>query len=267
MLLNGALFSVPFTILYYATRRYLLVFFSGKSDIYLFNFQFSLIPKINSEQGCGNWRMWTGLRQTSFLPCWDPKEVRAWFQDFLLSFILPPWGFGWVGMSIWENFLVSLYDVPLILHFQFSFNCWKIDILRSNLNWHMQWSYLCFSTCEQQLKISVTFLSETKRGTVVEKCSVVNLFIHWTIQCLILSLFDRFCGGVAHSFTGSAEDRDKLLSFNNLFIGIFILPICQVFHIPWLVVSELVCHTELQLCYFTFLYLSLCSYRCKWLLS
>lgn len=182
MLLNGALFSVPFTILYYATRRYLLVFFSGKSDIYLFNFQFSLIPKINSEQGCGNWRMWTGLRQTSFLPCWDPKEVRAWFQDFLLSFILPPWGFGWVGMSIWENFLFSLYDVPLILHFQFSFNCWKIDILRSNLNWHMQWSYLCFSTCEQQLKISVTFLSETKRGTVVEKCSVVNLFIHWTIS-------------------------------------------------------------------------------------
>ncbi|KAI5679654.1 hypothetical protein M9H77_00881 [Catharanthus roseus] len=31
---------------------------------------------------------------------------------------------------------------------------------------------------------------------------------------------ERFCGGVAHSFTGSAEDRDKLLSFNNLFIGV-----------------------------------------------
>lgn len=29
----------------------------------------------------------------------------------------------------------------------------------------------------------------------------------------------RFCSGVAHSFTGSAEDRDRLLSFNNLFIG------------------------------------------------
>ncbi|CAI9779799.1 unnamed protein product [Fraxinus pennsylvanica] len=30
----------------------------------------------------------------------------------------------------------------------------------------------------------------------------------------------RFCSGVAHSFTGSAEDRDRLLSFNNLFIGV-----------------------------------------------
>ncbi|RVW73017.1 putative deoxyribonuclease TATDN1 [Vitis vinifera] len=31
---------------------------------------------------------------------------------------------------------------------------------------------------------------------------------------------DRFGGGVAHSFTGSAEDCNKLLSFNNLFIGV-----------------------------------------------
>ncbi|KAL1822563.1 hypothetical protein DCAR_0310382 [Daucus carota subsp. sativus] len=31
---------------------------------------------------------------------------------------------------------------------------------------------------------------------------------------------ERFSAGVAHSFTGTAEDRDKLLSFNNLFIGI-----------------------------------------------
>ncbi|XP_073005088.1 uncharacterized protein [Typha latifolia] len=30
----------------------------------------------------------------------------------------------------------------------------------------------------------------------------------------------RFSAGVAHSFTGSAEDRDRLLSFNNIFIGI-----------------------------------------------
>ncbi|KAI3746132.1 hypothetical protein L6452_08554 [Arctium lappa] len=30
----------------------------------------------------------------------------------------------------------------------------------------------------------------------------------------------KFCGGVAHSFTGTPEDRDKLLAFNNLFIGI-----------------------------------------------
>nr|DAD28978.1 TPA_asm: hypothetical protein HUJ06_030446 [Nelumbo nucifera] len=31
---------------------------------------------------------------------------------------------------------------------------------------------------------------------------------------------ERFSAGVAHSFTGSAEDRDKLLSFNDLFIGV-----------------------------------------------
>ncbi|KAL0555264.1 hypothetical protein IC582_009206 [Cucumis melo] len=30
----------------------------------------------------------------------------------------------------------------------------------------------------------------------------------------------RFCAGVVHSFTDSAEDRDKLLSFSNLYIGI-----------------------------------------------
>ncbi|XP_024986879.1 putative deoxyribonuclease TATDN1 isoform X4 [Cynara cardunculus var. scolymus] len=30
----------------------------------------------------------------------------------------------------------------------------------------------------------------------------------------------RFYGGVAHSFTGTPEDRDKLLAFSNLFIGI-----------------------------------------------
>lgn len=30
----------------------------------------------------------------------------------------------------------------------------------------------------------------------------------------------RFCSGVAHSFTGNADDRDRLLSFSNLFIGV-----------------------------------------------
>lgn len=30
----------------------------------------------------------------------------------------------------------------------------------------------------------------------------------------------RFSAGVAHSFTGSAEDRDKLLSINNMYIGV-----------------------------------------------
>ncbi|KAL0374803.1 UNVERIFIED_CONTAM: putative deoxyribonuclease TATDN1 [Sesamum radiatum] len=30
----------------------------------------------------------------------------------------------------------------------------------------------------------------------------------------------KFCSGVAHSFTGSAQDRDRLLSFSNLYIGV-----------------------------------------------
>ncbi|XP_011094244.1 putative deoxyribonuclease TATDN1 [Sesamum indicum] len=30
----------------------------------------------------------------------------------------------------------------------------------------------------------------------------------------------RFCSGVAHSFTGSAQDRDRLLSFSDLYIGV-----------------------------------------------
>ncbi|TYI10689.1 hypothetical protein ES332_A09G158800v1 [Gossypium tomentosum] len=32
----------------------------------------------------------------------------------------------------------------------------------------------------------------------------------------------KFTGGVSHSFTGSAEDRDKLLSFHNMYIGIIL---------------------------------------------
>jgi Tat protein secretion system quality control protein TatD with DNase activity len=30
---------------------------------------------------------------------------------------------------------------------------------------------------------------------------------------------NRFTGGVAHSFTGSAEDCDRLLAFDSMFIG------------------------------------------------
>lgn len=32
-------------------------------------------------------------------------------------------------------------------------------------------------------------------------------------------ILNRFTGGVAHSFTGSAEDRDRLLAFDSMFIG------------------------------------------------
>ncbi|GAA0163222.1 endodeoxyribonuclease [Lithospermum erythrorhizon] len=31
---------------------------------------------------------------------------------------------------------------------------------------------------------------------------------------------DRLCAGVAHSFTGNADERDKLLSFPNIYIGV-----------------------------------------------
>ncbi|PKU81367.1 TatD DNase family protein [Dendrobium catenatum] len=34
-----------------------------------------------------------------------------------------------------------------------------------------------------------------------------------------LELLGIFTGGVVHSFTGSAEDRDRLLSFDNIFLG------------------------------------------------
>lgn len=42
---------------------------------------------------------------------------------------------------------------------------------------------------------------------------------------------DRFSAGVVHSFTGSAEDCDKVLSFSNLFIGKSLrwLPVVEVF--------------------------------------
>lgn len=37
----------------------------------------------------------------------------------------------------------------------------------------------------------------------------------WSIS----NMSDRFSAGVVHSFTGSAEDCNKVLSFSNLFIG------------------------------------------------
>ncbi|CAL1372240.1 unnamed protein product [Linum trigynum] len=39
--------------------------------------------------------------------------------------------------------------------------------------------------------------------------------------CEIMDRYkDRFTGGVTHSFTGSTEDRDKLLAFRNMYIGV-----------------------------------------------
>lgn len=39
----------------------------------------------------------------------------------------------------------------------------------------------------------------------------------WKFQVSVAD--DRFGAGVAHSFTGTAEERDKLLSFKSMFIG------------------------------------------------
>ncbi|KAG8376800.1 hypothetical protein BUALT_Bualt09G0101600 [Buddleja alternifolia] len=46
------------------------------------------------------------------------------------------------------------------------------------------------------------------RAAVEDFCSILEQNKH------------GFCSGVAHSFTGSAQDRDRLLSFSNLFIGV-----------------------------------------------
>lgn len=47
------------------------------------------------------------------------------------------------------------------------------------------------------------------------------------LQDLFAVLVHRFTGGVAHSFTGSAEDCDKLLTFSNMYIGEFSCTFCN----------------------------------------
>lgn len=62
-----------------------------------------------------------------------------------------------------------------------------------------------------------------------------QLKVHWSFNLLVMLynyslisvsvfLFGRFPGGVTHSFTDSAEDRDRLLSFEKMFIGKISLP-------------------------------------------
>lgn len=52
----------------------------------------------------------------------------------------------------------------------------------------------------------------------------------WILDRVFFCLFHRFSAGVVHSFTDSAEDRDKLLTFNNIYIGeVYMLPVlCYV---------------------------------------
>lgn len=49
--------------------------------------------------------------------------------------------------------------------------------------------------------------------------TVVAFFSDCTDVDYAIDACHRFCAGVVHSFTDSAEDRDKLLSFSNLYIG------------------------------------------------
>lgn len=53
----------------------------------------------------------------------------------------------------------------------------------------------------------------------ISNCSITLSII---LFYFFLSLFFcRFTAGVTHSFTDTAEDRDKLLSFKNMYIGTF----------------------------------------------
>ncbi|CAI0402221.1 unnamed protein product [Linum tenue] len=47
--------------------------------------------------------------------------------------------------------------------------------------------------------------------------------------CEIMERYkERFTGGVTHSFTGSADDRDKFLAFRNMYIVVRDIPIQHV---------------------------------------
>ncbi|KAG0450680.1 hypothetical protein HPP92_026613 [Vanilla planifolia] len=76
--------------------------------------------------------------------------------------------------------------------------------------------YFCPSNIQKKYFLKQFELAETLR---------LPMFLHMRAAvedfCTILAQNrDRFIGGVAHSFTGSAEDLDKLLLFDKLFIGV-----------------------------------------------
>ncbi|KAK3029267.1 hypothetical protein RJ639_039507, partial [Escallonia herrerae] len=80
-----------------------------------------------------------------------------------------------------------------------------------------------FCTCKQQLKISVTFWSKIRRRyaehIICIMCCGVDGHVETYFYVSPLTFFPWFSVGVAHSFTGSEEERDRLLSFKYLFLG------------------------------------------------
>ncbi|KAM3376268.1 hypothetical protein P3S68_014983 [Capsicum galapagoense] len=60
-------------------------------------------------------------------------------------------------------------------------------------------------------------LTLTKEGKEKGKVVAIEFYI-WRSHIPVV--LNRFVAGVAHSFTGCAEDSDKLLSFSNVFVGV-----------------------------------------------
>jgi hypothetical protein len=73
--------------------------------------------------------------------------------------------------------------------------------------------------------VAYTLLSQIRKqhinyGFVVSGSETCTYYILYSsLRTTFLSC--RFPGGVTHSFTGTAEERDKLLSFEKMFIGHF----------------------------------------------
>ncbi|ONM27783.1 TatD related DNase [Zea mays] len=93
-------------------------------------------------------------------------------------------------------------------------------------NWHLIYSFLsdlfCIRYFEKQFELAEAvklpmFLHMRAAGE--DFCEIMTRNLH------------RFPGGVTHSFTDSAEDRDMLLSFEKMFIGKISLPSNKNLHL------------------------------------
>jgi hypothetical protein len=57
------------------------------------------------------------------------------------------------------------------------------------------------------------------------------MFYNYSLIFVSVFLFGRFPGGVTYSFTDLAEDQDRLLSFEKMFIGKISLPSNKNMHL------------------------------------